>query len=159
MMILVLIHVRTKCVRNDGDPGKSFPLLRWQRQILRNPVSERPVFAVIFNQYDRRVLTAYSGFTGKQFRGARIKRLFLFRRPARTQEDLYQYDAVGSFSVKIIRIVDQSVRRVFGDYLEAITLRDVEAFVKRAVDGAADRVDFRFPASLDQVNANEGHGI
>src|SRR2546426_106431 len=60
-------------------------------------------------------------------------------------------------NAEVLRIVEESVQRIFGDHLEAVIRRDGDGFDHRSMNSVGKRFAIFRRGALTKRNANERH--
>src|SRR6202020_1747008 len=126
--------------------------------VLRDPIAERPVLFLDFDEHNKDVLTTEAE-CGREPVGDRlVKRLLLLDRPALVPGDLDNHQVLGAADVEIVRIEDEILRIVLTDHLKAVILRHADADQRFMYD-AADRLAISSLLAFAEIDANERHGL
>jgi hypothetical protein len=123
--------------------------------VLRNPIAERPVNFVDFDERDEDVLASQLQRTRKSVGDFVIKMLLLLRRAPLVEEDLDHYQIVAPLNVEVLSIENEVVAMVLADDLEAIVLGHACASRKSPVNDFSDRPAILWGFPHRQVYSHE----
>ena len=101
--------------RESGTEGRQLPI-----HVLSFAASERPVLPGYFHQIDEEVLRTQAGIFGEYLCHTFIELALLLGLASGTQRDLHKDYAVGALNAEILRVVDKTIRVVFGNHLKPV---------------------------------------
>src|SRR5512134_1767044 len=128
------------------------------RRVRSHAVAERPVLFRHLDQVDPDVLRAQADRGAELAADLAVERALLLERAAAAQRDLDDHQVARARDAEVHRVVDQVARLVLGDELEAVQPRHPHGLHQRKVDGIAQLAPVRRGLTLDERDADEGHG-
>src|ERR1700730_17094484 len=131
---------------------------RLRVHVLRVAVAEGPVLPRNFDEIDDEILRTKARRIREDFGHALEKLALLLRLAAGAHGDLNEDDAVGALDTKIAWVVEQILRGILVDCLEAIIGRNGERFDHGTMNAAGDGLAIRRGRTLAKRNADERHG-